>query len=80
MNEDRESGTHTKLINYELFFISFPAHFQARDTMRNGSATFRFDDVSYTLSPSLLFSISSSSFCSSYKLPWVFKERIYDTI
>ena len=26
------------------------AHFQARDTMRNGTATFQYDDVGYTSS------------------------------
>lgn len=27
-------------------FFNILGHFQARDTMRNGTATFRFDDVS----------------------------------
>ena len=27
-------------------FLTLLGHFQARDTMRNGTATFRFDDVS----------------------------------
>ena len=44
------TSTYMQPLSFSLHLSLYLAHFQARDTMRNGTATFQYDDVGYTSS------------------------------
>ena len=56
-----------------MIFCFYLAHFQARDTMRNGSATFQYDDVSNLTTFRSIIIITLFLSNSSYRLLWEFE-------